>query len=269
MGFLQTIFHLLPRAWAWRVTKRKNLRRLLEGIAPSFDDARTAIDATWEEISPETTTNLDEWERQYGLEANANEATRRLNLAAEWRATGGQSPGYVQGVLQTAGFDVYIHEWWSGGPPYVARNPHDYTDAPLIGTVQCTPDAFRFNGQPQCSDGQPDSNNELIPQYQCNAFLVNDPHYLVNKLLTQAAPPPIPNNPAVYPKFFYVGAATFPSHATIPASRRGEFERLLLKLRPLHLWIVTLIDYDTTPPPGAFSWDTPGSGWDESVWDPP
>jgi hypothetical protein len=266
MAFVRTLIHLLPRAWAWRVTQRTNLRRFFDGLGPAFDDAKAGIDEPWEQLSPATTTELAEWERQFGLQPNPNEAIRRLNLAAEWRATGGQSPAYVQDVLQTAGFDVYVHEWWSSGPPtYVTRNPHDYTEIPLIGTVQCTPETYRFDGQPLCSDGLPDYLGRLVPQYQCNAFLVNDPHYLVNKLLTQEAPPPIPNDPAVYPFFFYVGGETFPNHATVPASRRAEFERLLLKLRPLHLWIVTLIDYEPEADPEDFTWDA-GTGWDFDTW---
>ncbi len=266
MGFLQTLIHLLPRGWAWRVTHKTNLRRFFEGLAPGFDNAKAGIDEPWVQLLPNSTTELAEWERQFGLEPNPSDSIRRMNLAAEWRATGGQSPGYVQDVLQTAGFDVYIHDWWSSGPPtYVARDPHDYTEIPLIGTVQCTPETYRFDGQPLCSDGRPDVDGFLVPQYQCNAFLVNDPHYLVNKLLTQEAPPPIPDDPAVFPFFFYVGGETFGDHATVPASRRAEFERLLLKLRPLHLWIVTLIDYEDVDPVGVFTWGA-GSGWGIDPW---
>jgi len=266
MGFFATLVHLIPRAWAWRVTHKTDLRRFIEGLAPAFDSGKAVIDEAWEQLSPETTTELDEWERQFGLRPNPSDSIRRLNLAAEWRATGGQSPHYVQDVLQTAGFDVYIHEWWASGPPYVARDPHDYTDIPQIGTVQCTGPGWETTGQPQCSDGRPDVDGFIITQYQCNAFLVNDPHYLVNKLLTQEAPPPIPNDPDVYPKFFYVGAETFPDHATVPLSRKAEFERLLMKLRPLHLWVVTLIDYvDDGVPGGDFMWGT-GSGWGVGTW---
>jgi hypothetical protein len=44
-------------------------------------------------------------------------------------------------------------------------------------------------------------------------------------------------------KTFYVGGQTWPDSAIVPASRREEFEDLVLKLKPAHLWPMFLIDY--------------------------
>ena len=41
----------------------------------------------------------------------------------------------------------------------------------------------------------------------------------------------------------YIGGATFPDVVTLPAARRKEFETLLLKIRPLNLWIGVLVHY--------------------------
>ena len=138
MPFLRIFQHLLPNARAWRLSKGKTIRKFFEGLAGAPEDARAFIDAVYGDVFPATTRELAAWEEQYGIAANPDEATRRLNLAAEWAAQGGQSPSYIQGVLHTAGFiDVYIHEWWESGPPYAARDPRDYTTHPTIGTVQC------------------------------------------------------------------------------------------------------------------------------------
>src|SRR5687768_9476272 len=112
--------HLVPRAQAWRLGLGKQLRRLFEGLVPSFEREREFADDVYLDLFPDTTRELEAWESQYGLEPapSDSEATRRLALAAEWAATGGQSPAYIQGVLQAAGFDVYVHEWWASGPPY-------------------------------------------------------------------------------------------------------------------------------------------------------
>jgi hypothetical protein len=40
-----------------------------------------------------------------------------------------------------------------------------------------------------------------------------------------------------------VGGQTWPDSAIVPASRREEFEDLVLKLGPAHLWPMFLIDY--------------------------
>jgi hypothetical protein len=102
---------------------------------------------------------------------------------------------------------------------------------PLIGSVQCS----NFPDQPQCSN--------FPDQPQCNAFLINDPHYIVNRNLTDVAPPPVPSDPNAWRYFVYFGAEVFPGHASVPASRRNELERLMEKLTPSQHWIVTLIDY--------------------------
>lgn len=243
MLFFRVFQHLLPDGQAWRLTITKTLRKFFEALSQPPEVARAYVDAVFEDAFPDTTRELAEWEAQFGLDPNPDDAIRRLNLAAAWASGGGQDPAYIQGVLQTAGFDLYIHEWWEpGGPPYVARDPHLYTTRPLIGTWQCTGyDAIHRprSGQPQCS--------ALGSQPQCNKFLANDPHYIVNKDLTRRPPPPIPERADredyYWRFFFYVGGETFPDIAEVPASRREEFEKLILKLRPSQQWIVTLIRY--------------------------
>jgi hypothetical protein len=235
--------HLLPDAHAWRITITKTLRKFFEGLSALPEAARQFADEVHGDAFPDTTRELAEWEAQFGLDANPDTAIRRLQLTAAWRASGGQSPNYIQGVLQAAGFDVYVHEWWESGPPYVARDPRDYTDSPLIGTWQCTGDpGAPIVGQPQCTGNTPDGNR-IAGQPQCNSFLANNPRYIVNKDLTPRAPPPIPDHPSTWPYFLYVGGETFPDLAIVPAERRDEFERFILKIRPTQNWIVLLIDY--------------------------
>lgn len=226
--FLRVYQHLLPDAEPWRLVAGKTLTKFFEGLAGAPADARSFTDAAYEDLFPDTTRQLSEWEAHYGLTPNPSEAVRRANLAAEWAATGGQSPHYIQGVLQTAGFDVFVHEWWESGPnPYVARDPREHTLHPLIGTVQC--------GEPLAQCGE--------PLAECNNVLINEPLYLVNKDLTQRAPPPIPDDPAFWPFFLYIGGETFPDLTEIPVARKDEFERLILKVRPTQLWIVTRVEY--------------------------
>lgn len=244
MSFFRIFQHLLPDAAAWRLTIAKTLRSFFEGLAGGPEDAVAFVDDVYGDLHPETTRELVEWEKQFGLQPNGDEATRRLALAAEWAANGGQSPSYIQGVLHTAGFtNLFVHEWFEpGGPPYVARDPRDYTEQPLIGSWQCTGlDEFGYvpPTQPQCQAVSFPNQ----PQPQCNAWLANEVGYLVNKDLTRRAPPPVPDDPDTWPYWFYVGAETFPEIASVDADLRSELERLLLKLGPSHLWIGTLIAY--------------------------
>ncbi len=229
MSFFRMIQHLLPRAAAWRTTAAKTLRNFFEGLSGAPEDFRGFIDDVYGDVFPETTRELAQWEEQFGIVANPVEATRRLNLAAEWAAGGGQSPRYIQDVLQTAGFDVYVHEWPASGPPWFPRDPRDYTDLPLIGTVQC--------GEVLAQCGEATA--------LCNGLLANDPGYIVNDDLSGNAPPPVPDDPARWPYFLYVGGETFPDTATIPVERKAEFRRLVLKLKPTQQWLVLLVEYES------------------------
>lgn len=231
---LNLIQHLLPRAKAWRIIVDKTLRRFFEGLAGFFGEVREFIDLVYLDLFPPSTRELSEWERQFALSTQGDEATRRLRLAAAWAAQGGQSPDYIQTQIQAAGFTtIFIHEWWASAGPFVARDPRDYTDQPLTGFYQCE------GSDPwECFD--PDPGEELAPH--CDDSLANEPGYIVNLDLTRRAPPPVPDDPDRWPYFLYFGAETFPFRALVDADRIEELKELILKLKPTQQWIVTLFD---------------------------
>lgn len=250
MLFLRVFEHLLPRGAAWKITIEKTLRRFFLGLTEQPQATRTFADTVYLDMFPATARSqdeiggsgaLEEWEKQYGLvpASLVDFATRRTALDAEVKANGGQSPGYIQGILRAAGFNVYVHEWFEpGGPPYVARDPRLYTTNPQVGLYQCTgedPPGTPLPSQPQCS--------AFASQPQCNNFLANEIGYLVNKDLTRRSPPPIPDDPTKFPYFIYIGGETFPARATVNVTRRAELERLILKLRPNQNWVVVMVDY--------------------------
>ena len=246
--FLRAFAHLLPRSPVWRLSFNKVLQQLFSGLALGApEDARAYVDAVYNDLFPATTRQLAMWEAEFGIVADPSDSVRRQNLAAAWAATGGQSPAYIQGVLQAAGFPLYVHEWWTSGPPYLpgaARDPRTYTHVPLIGTFQCSPHSFGAS-QPECN---------LAPTVgapACNGFLANDPGYLVNLDLTNRPPPPVPSDSSKWPFFIYLSAASFPTHVSVPATRRAELERLVLKLKPAQQWVVMLVDYVDAVPGSA------------------
>ncbi len=240
--WLRIFQHLLPDAAAWRITVQKTLRRFFEGLTDLPTAARQYIDDVHLDLFPTTTRELATWENQFALTPGANDdATRRANLDAAWKAQGGQSPSYLQGVMQAAGFDVYLHEWWSSGPPYVARDPHDYTVQPLVGSNQCRPLTGAPAGEPRrCREKAPLSSHH---PWRCNRWLTNEIFYLVNKNLTREAPPPVSDDPDTYPLWIYWSSPVLAVPAEVPALRRQEFEQLLLKICPAHLWMGVNIDW--------------------------
>lgn len=105
--------HLLPRSEAWSLVQVKRLRDLFQGLVGSKDDFVDFMDGVWADMFPATTRELTAWEQALGIfQLDLSEADRRTRLDGLWKATGGQSPRYIQDTLQGAGFNVYIHEWW-------------------------------------------------------------------------------------------------------------------------------------------------------------
>lgn len=241
MGLFQSIKHLLPTGEPFRLGD-KFITKMWEGLGSFGDSVKEYIDLVYLDLFPETTRELEEWERFYGLNpsSDSSEISRRQALAAEWASTGGQSPAYIQGVLHAAGFDVWIHEWWESSGPWVARDPHDHTTPPIVGTFQCY-DNYDPGGpsvEPWLTAGDADA--------QADAWLANDPGYWANLTLDPLAPPPIPENPALYPYFLYFSGENFPEHALILASRKQELQRLVQKLKPAQNWVVLICDVVTS-----------------------
>jgi hypothetical protein len=193
---------------------------------------RTFVDLVYLDLLPPSTRELVRWEKQFALSPGGSDGDRRSKLDGAWSIQGAQSPDYLQRILEAAGFAVYVHEWWASGPPYVSRDPREYTRQPLIGIYQCEASPW------QCFDSGP--GDPLAPH--CDATLANDPGYLVNLDLTRRAPPPVPNDPSRWPYFIYLAGATFPDRALVPRSRLAELKELILRVAPAQQWIVLLVD---------------------------
>ena len=265
MEWLSVFKHLLPDARAWRLTIDKALRQFFEGLAGLPADVRTFFDNVYTDLDPQLTRFLELWEKQFNLVDNGlTEQERRDRLAGAWAALGGQSPRYIQDTLQAAGFDVYVHDFWvPGTEPAIGvqgcatvRNPNTYLTGGTAGS-----NLDMFDGQVIAQDGGVNSQDGAT----------NSPvgYPLVNKILTQAflgdgavamqdggvraqdgsilgfSPKTyqLPTDATKWPFFLYIGGSTFPNQATVPASRRDEFEDLCLKICPAHLWLGILTTY--------------------------
>ena len=254
-----TLKHLFPRSNIFRFVSNEPLRQLLDGIGDTLDDCVEFIDLIWLDMFPEYTRELTAWEQAFGLyQRDLTTAERRERLAGLWTAQGGQDPKYIQDTLQAAGFDVYVHEWWEvpAAAPPVCRNPYTAIGGNLYGA-----------DDPEMEAGEPEAEAG-------NGAEATGGYFLVNKLYTsetnftclageahmEAGEPdaaagendgfifervfyPTPQDPNDWPFIIYVGAAVWPNNAVVPESRLEEFEDLLLKICPQHLWICVLVDY--------------------------
>jgi len=251
------IKHILPRARAWCITVDQELRQIFVGIGAAFDDVINYIDLMWLDMFPSTTRRVTQWNAQYGFVpyVTLTEGEQRARLAANWAAYGGQSPSYIQGVLQAAGFNVYVYDWWeAGAPPPVARNPY----TALGGTPYGAGDPIMQAGEPVAQAGE---GYGVRGYWLVNKLYTAEVYYTCSagEPLAQAGEPSAqagenggilfkrvqyatPTDPDQWPYLMYVGGSPFGTVATVPSNRFEEFEDLLLRICPAHLWIGVLVD---------------------------
>lgn len=268
INFFEIIEHLLPHSTAWKLTINKRLKEFINGLSGLPLDIKNYIDLIYLDIFPNTTRHIDLWENQFGLFSNKNltEQQRRDRLDVYWKDLRGQSPKYIQERLRSAGFDVYIHEWWTPeSKPKVnkktcaiPRDPFDYlsVDGTVIYTIQCG-EPLAQCGEPLAQSGQLNGNlgyalvnkvfvsnltrNQCGESFmQCGEFeaqCADLGYYQSYKKYT------MPNDITKFPYFLYIGAETFGDFAIIEESRREEFERLCLKICPAHQWLGMIVKY--------------------------
>jgi len=163
-----------------------------------------------------------------------------------------------------------VHEWWvPGTEPGVGvkacvtpRNPLTYLEQGGKGLnpgVECDEllaqcgEAFAQCGNTLSVEGYPLVNKvvKTVPDYtilcgeaaaECGEAAAECGQYEV--LLEVEQEYIIPNDPAKWHYFVYIGAQTFPALASVESSRRDEFEELLLKYCPAHMWIGVLVTYN-------------------------
>lgn len=233
--FLRMFQHLLPNSKAWRITAEKRLRQFFQGLANANESIVDFANDVYFDLFPATTRELTEWEKQFNITVgnNPTETDRRNRLLAEWQSTGGQTPAYLQAVLRSAGFDVYVHDYFAPGAVHIApaRNVVSSVVSPSYilknGDTVSTPLMIAACGEPLMQCGEYSA--------QCGYF---DAFLLTTEYIDPAS-----INPTKYPYFMYIGASVFPNRASVAASRRAEFEALILKICPAHLYKSVLVNY--------------------------
>ncbi len=222
--------HLLPTGKAWRLTIDKPLRRLVEGLSSAAQDARDYIDARYLDLFPYTSTTLDEWAQQFDVEATPEA------VDAAWKATGGQSVEYVEGILRANGFDLTLHAFWVPG----TEPPIGVLDVPRVRNPNFFLDSSGWIGEPIYTAGDPQITAGANFTAGATTQAGEGPGYLLVDGTNTYYPQ---QDAARWPYYVYIGAESFPSLAQISLSKRAELEALLLKHIPAHVWIGVLVTY--------------------------
>lgn len=238
MDFLKVFKALLPNGRAWNLSVvSKQLHQWFVGLTDLPSDVREYFQLVLLDLYPDTTRDLERWEAEFALLPAGTEDERRARLAAAWRAIGGQSPRYLQDILQEAGFDVYLHEPFEvgGGGEKIQRDPFDF--------LSNTPDLIK--GYLLVNNIVESKQVRLITAGSANAIAGNPSAVAgatsgVDYTIKQYD---IPVDSEEWPYIGYIGAAVFPARAVVSADRKAEFETLILKYFPRQLWLGILVDY--------------------------
>jgi hypothetical protein len=261
-----SIRHLLPRAKAWSITIGKRLRQFFQGLGNGLNGFRNFVDLIWLDIFPDTTRELTAWEIQFGIidDGTLTEADRRIRLNTAWKLHKINTREQVEAVLQDAGFNVYVHEWWVPGTEaaigvYGAatpRNPNQY----IFGNRVDCGEALAACGEALAACGETLSGNvgytlvnkisiisrDIIPGCgealaACGEETAVCGYYEI--FIETRKVYPIPDSSIYWPYFIYIGGETFGDFVNIDTDRREELENLLLKICPTQQWIGMLILY--------------------------
>ena len=240
IDFLKVINLLLPKSTTFSLTIDRTFRKFFYGLSQMPEILHDHIASIIEDIFPRLTDKLAD----HSTELGATVELERPALEAEYSATGGQSPGYLQTILQNVGFNVYVHEWWEpDSRPPVARNPFDYIGDydVLINDMSTIERRYTF----QCNDGTqcPPEGDTSICCDMYDGYLFRQKEY------------PMPDIEAEYPKYFYIGGQSFPDPAYVALFDYQELCRLVYKIKPLRLRCVLMIVKDV---------DTIQDSWEET-----
>jgi len=251
----------LPKGSAWRPKKGAGLDLFLEGQSENSERIRIELEKLSHLRDPNSTSILSDLEKEFGVLTNPNltEATRRAQLSAyvySQPKTG--SKDNLQQVLNDAGFNVQVHHNDPAVDPNLFLSMAFNMVAAGYNAYAGRADAFA-----RISGGELVVNGEIFtqsPAYKAQAngteMFAGNTHAVAGyhtgynqNLITYA----IPANPANWPFVFFVGgnatrdpvtgALTAIATANVDINREYDFERLILKYKPMHTWAAILINF--------------------------
>lgn len=198
-------------------------RALAISEAQAYDDLRAILNSLIPDNASFTTDDATDWERRLGLYSNPNlSLTIRKDAILRKMKDPGANPAkqhylYLQFQLQTAGFDVWVHENRFPDSPtgYVTMTPSEFTGADSIQ-----------HGDVQHGDAQ---HGEPIFDFVVNYIDKDiDSNFNIGGNLKAT---------------FFIGGEVAGSYATVDADREDEFRHLILQLKPVNSLAWLIVNY--------------------------
>jgi len=252
---------LLPEGVFWTPAAGDDYDLLMDGIADNSEAVYSVMKNLANLRDPFKTSLLEDMELEYGIVPHImdTETLRRERLAAlMFRKAQIPNTETLQSKLRESGFtDVYV---------YANTAPLDPADLLRAGFNMTCGDGLEC-GEPEayCSQfgGELLVNGDLFvmlpsyinlagePDVCCDATIQCGDFETYGENLIEITYQ-IPTDPGYWRNFFIVsgevmtdetGTPTTYRFLSIPRSRRLEFRRLILKLKPLHAWGVLMVTW--------------------------
>lgn len=221
---------LYPTGRAFKVASGSTLERLHEALgvseAQAYNDACSILNNILPDNSNFTTGDASQWEARLGMINGDSVALADRKLAIKRKM---QHPGniparqhylYLEGQLQAAGFNVYVHENRFDVYPdtYETQNPRTlYGSSGWFSNLHGT----FLHGQALHGQYYSDVIANSITQEGDRGFLIGD-----NLRFT-----------------FFIGGQTLGTFASVDADRQAEFRQLILKIKPVQTVGFLFINY--------------------------
>lgn len=251
---------ILPEGSLWSSEDDGDLDLLLEGIAANSDELVAFLGSLAHIRSPLFTPILDDLETEFGIvpDPSLSETTRRERLLSVKTAKDGDgSVAFLQQQLTAAGFNVQVY---ANDP---AKDPSQFLASGASSAFGNEDALFGKTG--------------ALFGGSLGSLLVNGPLYFGQNLINYDTP----SDPVYWPLVFFVGgdatrneppevapvicgnevascgneqvvclaeqeltgAIVDIAQATVPISRKPEFERIIVKYKPMFSWAAVVVRY--------------------------
>lgn len=232
-SFLKDILRLtedfFPTGWAFKIPKNGTRYDINRALAKSENRALGSQEDILTGLIPDneffSEKDAELWETALGLtngfgttlEDRKLKIYRKMQFPGTVRARG--SHVFIEAELRRAGFDVYVHEnrFPDGGGAFETK-----TFQEVVGiTGQAVYATSTQYGQIQYgTNNEKKIVNSMDAAYDSNFDVAGN-----------------------YERTFFIGGATLPNLATIPAARTQEFRQLILTLKPVQTVAFMLVNY--------------------------
>jgi hypothetical protein len=209
---------LFPTGRAFKMPPDSFFQKLRDGLAESekrlIDDAKSVLDSIIPDNANFSESDATIWERRLGLITNTSVplATRMASIRRKWNHPGGikarQHYLYIQGQLQAAGFNVYVHENLS------RINPASLA----AGSLSQHGDFQHGGSQHGGLSGANIVANSLVNE--------DDQDFVYG-----------------FSRVFFIGGAYLGDYSEVSSARETEFRELILRMKPKNLVAYLFINY--------------------------